>query len=80
FQQAGVRGLQGHCIGPLQSNKRRLVAEHLDWCHTVDRLKIASRLTEQRPAQLPPLKVLSQINSSDEQSKSGIPLEALDGV
>jgi uncharacterized pyridoxal phosphate-containing UPF0001 family protein len=54
------------------------VAEHFDWCHTVDRLKIATRLNEQRPAH-PPLKVLIQINISDEQSKSGIPLEALDG-
>ena len=80
FQQAGVSGLQWHFIGPLQSNKSRLVAEHFDWCHTVDRLKIATRLNEQRPAHLPPLKVLIQINISDEQSKSGIPLEALDGL
>lgn len=78
--QAGVSGLQWHFIGPLQSNKSRLVAEHFDWCHTVDRLKIATRLNEQRPAHLPPLKVLIQINISDEQSKSGIPLEALDGL
>jgi uncharacterized pyridoxal phosphate-containing UPF0001 family protein len=42
--------LQWHFIGPLQSNKSRLVAEHFDWCHTVDRLKIATRLSEQRPA------------------------------
>lgn len=56
------------------------MAEHFDWCHTVDRLKIATRLNEQRPAHLPPLKVLIQINISDEQSKSGIPLEALDGL
>ncbi|MDM8039344.1 YggS family pyridoxal phosphate-dependent enzyme [Klebsiella quasipneumoniae] len=80
FQQAGVSGLQWHFIGPLQSNKSRLVAEHFDWCHTVDRLKIATRLNEQRPAHLPPLKVLIQINISDEQSKSGIPLEALDAL
>ncbi|PLO52462.1 YggS family pyridoxal phosphate-dependent enzyme, partial [Klebsiella pneumoniae] len=80
FQQAGVSGLQWHFIGPLQSNKSRLVAEHFDWCHTVDRLKIATRLNEHRPAHLPPLKVLIQINISDEQSKSGIPLEALDGL
>ena len=69
-----------HCIGPLQSNKTRAVAEHFDWVHTVDRLKIAQRLSEQRPAHLPPLKVLIQINISDEQSKSGIPLEALDAL
>ncbi len=80
FQQAGVSGLQWHFIGPLQSNKSRLVAEHFDWCHTVDRLKIASRLSEQRPADLAPLNVLIQINISDEQSKSGIPLAELDAL
>ena len=64
----------------MQSNKSRLVAEHFDWCHTVDRLKIAVRLSEQRPAELAPLNVLIQINISDEQSKSGIPLEALDAL
>jgi pyridoxal phosphate enzyme (YggS family) len=80
FQQAGASGLQWHFIGPLQSNKSRLVAEHFDWCHTVDRLKIATRLSEQRPADLPPLNVLIQINISDEQSKSGIPLAELDAL
>ncbi|KZQ69468.1 YggS family pyridoxal phosphate enzyme [Klebsiella aerogenes] len=80
FQQAGASGLQWHFIGPLQSNKSRLVAEHFDWCHTVDRLKIASRLSEQRPADLAPLNVLIQINISDEQSKSGIPLAELDAL
>lgn len=69
-----------HFIGPLQSNKSRLVAENFAWCHTVDRLKIAARLSEQRPVSLPPLNVLIQINISDEQSKSGIMLEALDGL
>ncbi|WP_288876377.1 YggS family pyridoxal phosphate-dependent enzyme [uncultured Kosakonia sp.] len=78
FQQAGVSGLEWHFIGPLQSNKSRLVAEHFDWCHTVDRLRIASRLSEQRPATRAPLNVLIQINISDEQSKSGIPLSELD--
>ena len=72
--------LEWHCIGPVQSNKTRLVAEHFDWCHTVDRLKIAARLSEQRPAHLPPLNVLIQINISDEHSKSGIPVEALDAL
>ncbi len=80
FQQAGASGLQWHFIGPLQSNKSRLVAEHFDWCHTVDRLKIATRLSEQRPADLAPLNVLIQINISDEQSKSGIPLAELDAL
>lgn len=78
FQQAGATDLQWHFIGPLQSNKSRLVAEHFDWCHTVDRLRIASRLSEQRPADMAPLNVLIQVNISDEDSKSGIPPEAVD--
>ena len=78
FQEKGTADLQWHFIGPLQSNKSRLVAEHFDWCHTVDRLRIASRLSEQRPAEMPPLNVLIQINISDENSKSGIALEELD--
>ncbi len=69
--------VQWHFIGPLQSNKSRLVAEHFAWCHTVDRLKIAQRLSDQRPAALPPLNVLIQVNISDENSKSGIMPEAL---
>ncbi|BBQ82274.1 MULTISPECIES: YggS family pyridoxal phosphate-dependent enzyme [Enterobacteriaceae] len=80
FREQGITSLQWHFIGPLQSNKSRLVAEHFDWCHTVDRLKIAVRLSEQRPADLPPLNVLIQINISDEQSKSGIALESLDAL
>lgn len=66
-----------HFIGPLQSNKSRLVAENFAWCHTLDRLRIATRLNDQRPAHLPPLNVLIQVNISDESSKSGIMLEAL---
>lgn len=61
-----------HFIGPVQSNKSRLVAENFAWCHTIDRLRIATRLSEQRPAHLPPLNVLIQINISDESGKSGI--------
>lgn len=61
-----------HFIGPLQSNKSRLVAENFQWVHSVDRLKIARRLSEQRPSHLPPLNVLIQINTSGEASKSGI--------
>ncbi|KNC12061.1 hypothetical protein AC791_01590 [Klebsiella sp. RIT-PI-d] len=80
FREAGVDGLQWHFIGPLQSNKSRLVAEHFDWCHTVDRLRIASRLSEQRPAHLPPLNVLIQVNISDEESKSGISLAEVDSL
>ena len=80
FREKGIAGLQWHFIGPLQSNKSRLGAEHFDWCHTLDRLRIATRLSEQRPAELGPLNVLIQINISDENSKSGIPLEELDAL
>ena len=61
-----------HLIGPLQSNKTRPVAEAVDWVHSVDRLKIAQRLSEQRPAHLPPLQVCLQVNISGEASKSGL--------
>lgn len=71
-QLADVEGLEWHFIGHLQSNKTRVVAEHFDWVQTLDRLKIAERLNEQRPANLAPLNVLIQINISDETSKSGI--------
>jgi len=64
-------GLEWHFIGPLQSNKTRLVAEHFDWAHSVDRLKIAERLSEQRPAALRPLQVCLQVKLSDEESKGG---------
>lgn len=70
--------LQWHCIGPVQSNKTRLVAEYFDWMHTVDRLKIAQRLSEQRPAHLPPLQVCIQVNMDGGMNKSGVcPDEAL---
>jgi len=61
-----------HLIGPLQSNKTRAVAEAFDWVHTVDRLKIAQRLAEQRPPGLPPLQLCLQVNISGEPSKSGV--------
>ncbi len=64
--------LQWHLIGPLQSNKTRVVAEAFDWVHTVDRLKIAQRLAEQRPAWLPPLQLCLQVNISGQGSKSGV--------
>ncbi|WP_089952587.1 YggS family pyridoxal phosphate-dependent enzyme [Limnohabitans sp. 2KL-3] len=64
--------LQWHCIGPIQSNKTRLVAEHFDWVHSVDRLKIAQRLSEQRPPHLPPLQVCIQVNVDGGETKSGI--------
>ncbi len=70
--------LEWHFIGPIQSNKTRGIAEHFSWVHTIDRLKIAERLSAQRPANLPPLQVCVQVNISDEASKSGcIPGEAL---
>ena len=68
------RNLEWHFIGPLQSNKSRLVAENFDWVHTIDRLKIAERLSAQRPADRPPLQVCVQVNISDEDSKSGCSL------
>ncbi len=60
-----------HFIGPIQSNKTRDIAEHFAWVHSVDRLKIAQRLSEQRPAELPPLNICIQVNVSGEDSKSG---------
>ncbi|MGA3799678.1 YggS family pyridoxal phosphate-dependent enzyme [Pseudomonas fluorescens] len=60
-----------HFIGPIQSNKTRAIAEHFDWVHSVDRLKVAQRLSEQRPADLPPLNICIQVNVSGEASKSG---------
>ncbi|MFK3643606.1 YggS family pyridoxal phosphate-dependent enzyme [Pseudomonas protegens] len=63
--------LSWHFIGPIQSNKTRAIAEHFDWVHSVDRLKIAQRLSEQRPAELPPLNICIQVNVSGEASKSG---------
>lgn len=61
-----------HFIGPLQSNKTRLVAEHFDWVHSIDRLKIAQRLSEQRPDTMPALNVLIEVNVSGEATKSGV--------
>jgi pyridoxal phosphate enzyme (YggS family) len=73
-----VPGLVWHCIGPLQSNKTRPVAEHFDWVHSVDRLKIAQRLSEQRPAGLPPLNICLQVNIDGGPTKAGVsPSEAL---
>ena len=65
--------LEWHCIGPIQSNKTRLVAEHFAWAQTVDRLKIAQRLAQQRPPQRPPLDVCIQVNVDGGANKSGVP-------
>ncbi|MGF6776442.1 YggS family pyridoxal phosphate-dependent enzyme [Paraburkholderia sp. GAS334] len=71
--------LEWHFIGPLQSNKTKPVAQHFDWVHSIDRLKIAERLSEQRPDGLAPLNVCLQVNASGEASKSGVaPAEALE--
>lgn len=66
------RDIEWHLIGPLQSNKTRPVAEQFDWVHSVDRLKVAQRLSEQRPAALAPLNICLQVNISGEASKSGL--------
>ncbi|MDQ6679705.1 MAG: YggS family pyridoxal phosphate-dependent enzyme [Pseudomonadota bacterium] len=72
---ADLRALiEWHLIGPLQSNKTRAAAENFDWIHSVDRLKIAERLSAQRPDHLPPLQVCLQVNISGEASKSGVDL------
>ena len=71
--------LDWHFIGPIQSNKTRAIAENFSWAHSVDRLKIAERLSAQRPASLPPLNVCIQVNVSGEESKGGVaPGEVLD--
>ncbi|WP_449370219.1 YggS family pyridoxal phosphate-dependent enzyme [Thiomonas sp.] len=67
--------LQWHFIGPLQSNKTREVAARFDWVHGIDRLKLAQRLSDQRPADLPPLQVCIQVNVDEETSKSGVPAQ-----
>lgn len=67
--------IQWHFIGPIQSNKTRQIAQHFHWVHTIDRLKIAQRLSEQRDPGLPPLNVCIQVNTSGEANKSGVPSE-----
>jgi pyridoxal phosphate enzyme (YggS family) len=69
--------LEWHFIGPIQSNKTRQIAEHFDWVHSVDRLKIAQRLSEQRPSDMPPLQICLQVNVSGEATKSGLEPDAL---
>ena len=70
--------LEWHFIGPVQSNKTRAIAEHFDWVHSVDRLKIATRLDEQRPKRLKKLNICIQVNISEESSKSGILQSAIE--
>ncbi|MDP5009547.1 MAG: YggS family pyridoxal phosphate-dependent enzyme [Glaciimonas sp.] len=76
---APVPALEWHFIGPIQSNKTRLIAENFSWVHTIEREKIAQRLSDQRPPELPPLQVCLQVNISGEARKSGVTVEqALD--
>ena len=76
--QTHTPALVWHCIGPVQSNKTKLVAEHFDWVHTVDRFKIAQRLNDQRPPHLPALQVCIQVNIDGGDTKSGVaPAEVL---
>ncbi|MBJ7314117.1 YggS family pyridoxal phosphate-dependent enzyme [Rugamonas sp. CCM 8940] len=71
-EQAAAAALEWHFIGPIQSNKTRPIAEHFDWVHTVEREKIAQRLSEQRPDGMAPLNICLQVNISGEASKSGV--------
>ena len=72
--------LEWHFIGPIQSNKTRVIAENFAWVHGVDRLKIAQRLSEQRPLNLPPLNICLQVNVSGEESKSGVAPQDVAGL
>jgi hypothetical protein len=74
------RTVQWHFIGPIQSNKTRLIAEHFDWVHSVDRLQIAQRMSQARPAGMPDLQVCIQVNVSGEASKGGVAPEAAGGL
>jgi pyridoxal phosphate enzyme (YggS family) len=76
----GHNSVQWHCIGPVQSNKTRLVAEHFDWVQSVDRLKIAQRLSEQRPAVLPPLQICIQVNIDGGSNKAGVAPDELSAL
>ncbi|MBY0558213.1 MAG: YggS family pyridoxal phosphate-dependent enzyme [Burkholderiaceae bacterium] len=80
LRAAGTAPLVWHFIGPIQSNKTRPIAEHFDWVHTVEREKIAQRLSEQRPAELAPLQICLQVNISGEASKSGVTPQELSAL
>ena len=77
FDALAGRTFARHFIGPLQSNKSREVASHFDWVHTVDRIRIAERLSSQRPESMAPLEVCIQVRIGDEASKSGVAPDAL---
>jgi hypothetical protein len=76
-QELGAYDITWHFIGPVQSNKTKALAMHFSWIHSIDSLKIAKRLSDQRPGTLPPLNICLQVNISGEQSKSGITLNEL---
>lgn len=79
-QQLKDLDVEWHFIGPVQSNKTRAIAENFDWVHSVDRAKIAVRLNDQRPAELPPLNICLQVNLDREATKSGVLPEELDAL
>jgi pyridoxal phosphate enzyme (YggS family) len=79
-QELGAYDITWHFIGPIQSNKTKALATHFDWVHSVDRLKTARRLSEQRPDTLPPLNICLQVNISGEDTKSGVALDELPQV
>lgn len=76
-QALGAYDISWHFIGPIQSNKTKLIAQHFSWVHSVDSLKIAKRLSQHRPAHLPLLNICLQVNISEEDSKSGVNLREL---
>lgn len=77
IEEMAGKGVEWHFIGPLQSNKTKQIAANFSWVHSVDRLKLAQRLSEQRPIELPALNICIQVNLSEEESKSGTTLQAL---
>ncbi len=80
IETLGNAALEWHFIGPIQSNKTRAIAEHFDWVHSVDRVKIAQRLSAARPAHLAPLNICLEVNVGGENSKSGVPPQAAPGL
>jgi PLP dependent protein len=80
IEHLGSLGLEWHFIGPIQSNKTRAIATHFDWVQSIDRAKIVRRLAEQRPAELPPLNVLIQVNLDGEAQKAGCEPEQIEDL
>jgi pyridoxal phosphate enzyme (YggS family) len=80
IRATSASGLTWHFIGHLQTNKTRAVAENFDWVHSIDKLKVAKRLSQQRPSALPPLNACLQVNIDDEPGKSGVSVDELPGL